>query len=85
MLFMGEVTGEEAALPLPAMRRYLLCGEAAANLGFLYANPIGDERPLGVLTLCRNLGAGPLNHDQPALVRALVLLLSENLANAPVV
>ena len=86
-LFMGEVAPDDAAIPYAAARAYLMAGSTKGNLGFSYANPIVDAngKVHGVLCLYRSLAAGPLNHDQPALVRALVLLLGENLASAPVI
>lgn len=87
MLFMGEMEPDDPAIPYAAVRAYLMAGSGKGNLGFSYANPIVDAggKAHGVLCLFRSLAAGPLNHDQPALVRALVLLLGENLANAPVI
>lgn len=87
MLFMGEITADEAALPQPRLRSYLLGGADKANLGFYYVNPIVDAtgKAHGTVTLSRSLASGALNHDQPALVRALVLLLADNLASAPII
>lgn len=74
LLMMGEVAeGEPAPFP-ESFRRYLLQGQEKANLGFLYVFPLTDPAGAahGAIALHRSLASGPLNHDQPAIVNALV-------------
>jgi hypothetical protein len=78
LLFMGEVEPGDANFP-PAFTSYLLAGAPKANIGFLYVFPLLDEQggAHGVLALHRKLGAGPLNHDQPAIAQALASELAQ--------
>lgn len=83
LLMMGEVAQGEPD-PFPAsFRSYVLQGQAKANLGFLYVFPLMDEAGTahGAIALHRGLGSGPLNHDQPAIVNALVRELGPKAAH----
>ncbi len=78
LLYMGEVGPDEAGFPA-AFRDWLLGGQAAAPVGFLYVYPLlaPDGKAHGALMIRRSLAAGPLNHDQPAIANALAGLLGE--------
>ena len=86
LLVMGELTPDDTKLPQAPLRAFLLDGAATANIGFVYYNPIvaPDGTVLGTANLFRYLASGALNHDQPALVNALLQILGEALAAAPV-
>lgn len=74
LLMMGDVVDGEAD-PFPAsFRAYILKGQPKNNLGFLYVFPLLDAagEAHGAIALHRGLASGPLNHDQPAIVHALV-------------
>lgn len=85
-LVMGEVDAADRRLPQPTLRAFLLNGQDKANIGFVYYNPIVDETGTarGALAIFRYLPSGPLNHDQPALVAALVRILGQSMGAAPV-
>ncbi|MBC7545219.1 MAG: hypothetical protein H7338_21035 [Candidatus Sericytochromatia bacterium] len=86
LLVMGELAPDDTKLPQAPLRTFLLGGATAANIGFAYYNPITapDGTVLGTMNLFRYTASGPLNHDQPALVNALLQILGRTLAAAPV-
>jgi hypothetical protein len=74
LLMMGDVVeGEPDPFP-KSFRAYILKGQPKNNLGFLYVFPLTDSagQTHGAIALHRGLASGPLNHDQPAIVHALV-------------
>lgn len=83
LLMMGEVASNEPDPFPPSFRNYLLAGQGKANLGFLYVFPLQDEAGTahGAIALHRSLPSGPLNHDQPAIVNALVRELGPKAAH----
>jgi hypothetical protein len=85
-LVMGELTPDDTKLPQAPLRQFLLGGQEKANIGFSYYNPIVDDAGAarGCLAIFRYLPSGPLNHDQPALVAALVGILGQAMGAAPV-
>lgn len=82
LLIMGQTAAGEAD-GLPAvLRSHMLEGGTEGNIGFNYALPFSDERPLGGLILLRPAAEGPLNHEQPNLTEALRRVLNGVLAAA---
>jgi hypothetical protein len=86
LLVMGELTPEDPTLPQAPLRQFLLGDADKANIGFVYYNPIVSPsgQALGSLAIFRYLASGPLNHDQPALVAALVEIIGQTLGATPV-
>jgi hypothetical protein len=86
LLVMGELTPEDTTLPQAPLRQFLLGEADKANIGFVYYNPIVSPtgQALGSLAIFRYLASGALNHDQPALVAALVEILGQTLGATPV-
>jgi hypothetical protein len=78
LLVMGEVDAADSA-PMPARLAAHLVGDGGGNAGFLYVLRLtdDDENSLGVLTLIRGAGEGPLNHEQPNITEGMRRLLSE--------
>jgi hypothetical protein len=83
-LLMGDLADTDAGTFPAPFQAWLLGGGAQANIGFLYVFPLAapGHPPRGALMIHRALGAGPLNHDQPAIAHALAHLLGETAADA---
>jgi hypothetical protein len=79
LLFMGDLHRDDTGPLAPSFKAYVLGHASQAALGFLYAYPLPgpEDKAVGALIIHRTLAAGPLNHDQPAIVQAIALLLGE--------
>ncbi|MEB3196880.1 MAG: hypothetical protein VKP62_06710 [Candidatus Sericytochromatia bacterium] len=77
LLCMGQLDEAEAPAWSSPLQAYFRAEGWGAQLGFLYVYPCQTAagRPVGALWVHRALTAGPLNHDQPAIVAAVASLL----------